>query len=164
MQVLEVLNKISKILNKICEWFCILAFTVMTIAFGGQVFSRYILGRGLVWTEELTRYTNIAMVMVGAAILAGRGAHINIGTLEDALPPKYRKWLIVLQQTLMGIFFGAAIFIGFTMIRIAGTQISTNMRMPMRYVFTIFPIAYSILLFQLVVFTLNKIFKEGDVK
>ena len=160
---MKTLNQISAILNKLCGWFLILAFTVMTVTYFGQIVLRYVFQTGLRWTEELTRYTNIALVMVGSAVMAGRGSHINVSALEMAIHPKAKKWLIILQQLLTATFFGFAIFIAADMMTLAGTQVSTNMRIPMKIVYGIFPIAFSILVFQVFVFIMNQLFnKEAE--
>jgi len=154
---MDTLNKISKGLNKISRWFLILCFSVMSITFFAQVVLRYVFNTGLHWTEELTRYTNIAMVMVGSAILAGKNNHTNVSALEFFLSKEKRKILIFIQQLISIIFFGMSIFFGFRMMDLAGTQVSTNMRIPMKFVYGIFPVAFSILVFQIIVFLLNMI-------
>ncbi len=159
---MKILNKISYILNKFCGYFLILCFSVMTITYFGQIVLRYVFSTGIHWTEELTRYTNIALVMVGAAVLAGSNSHINVSILETLVPKKAKKWVILIQQLLTIIFFGAAIFIGLDMLELAGTQLSTNMRIPMKLVYSIFPISFTILVFQTLVFILNDIFGLGE--
>jgi TRAP-type C4-dicarboxylate transport system permease small subunit len=61
----------------------------------------------------------------------------------------------VIQQLITGGFFAAVIVIAFQMIELAGSQVSTNMRIPMKLVYGIFPVAFSILVFQIIVFLLN---------
>jgi len=129
----------------------------MIITYFGQVVLRYVFQTGLHWTEELTRYTNIAMVMVGTAMLAGKHKHINVSILEMLLPEKFRKWLFLIQQLITGVFFSVVVKISIDMIRLAGSQVSTNMRVPMVYVYGIFTIAFTILVFQVIVYLLNSV-------
>ena len=159
---MKLLNKISAWLNKICGWYLILAFSLMTVTYFGQIVLRYVFQSGLKWTEELTRYTNISLVMIGAAVMASSNSHINVSALESVLPKVPKKWLIIFQNVLSIAFYGLAIFFSFQFIQIAGTQVSTNMRVPMRFVYGMFPVAFSILVFQLIVFILNSIFKKED--
>lgn len=155
------LNKISGFLDKACGYFLILCFFIMTITYFGQIVLRYVFETGIHWTEELTRYTNIALVMVGAAVMAGANSHINVSVLEDLVPKSAKKWVLLIQQILTIFFFGSAIFIGFDMMKLAGTQLSTNMRIPMKLVYGIFPVAFTILVFQTLVYILNNIFELG---
>lgn len=159
---MKLLNQISAWLNKICGWYLILAFSVMTATYFGQIVLRYVFQSGLKWTEELTRYTNISLVMIGAAVMASSNSHINVSALESVLPKVPKKWLIILQNVLSIAFYGLAIFFSFQFIQIAGTQVSTNMRIPMKFIYGMFPVAFSILVFQLIVFILNSIYKKED--
>lgn len=152
---MKVLNNISESINNITRLVIIICFSVMIVAYFGQIVLRYGLGTGLRWTEELTRYTNILMVMLGSAILAGYKGHINVSILELLVPEKHRKWAYIFQQLATIIFFGIAIVIGFNMMKLAGTQVSTNLRIPMKYVYALFPLSYVILVYQSVVYVLN---------
>ena len=161
---MQTLNKISDIINRICGWFLIACFSVMTVVYFGQIVLRYALQTGFDWTEELTRYTNIAMVMVGAAMIAGKNGHINVTILETLLSEKAKRILIVVQQMITATFFGVSIKIGFDMMALAGTQVSTNMRIPMMYVYAIFPIAFTLLVLQVMVYVLNSLITLKEVK
>jgi len=59
-----------------------------------------------------------------------------------------KGWLLVMQQFLSLIFFLAMFFIAFKFIQLAGTQVSTNMRIRKAYVYMIFPPAFGIFVFQ----------------
>lgn len=159
---MDALNRISAVVNKICSWFLIFAFALMTVTYFSQIVLRYGLGTGFRWTEELTRYTNIALVMIGGAVLAGKNSHINVSALQDFAPEKYKKAIIIVQQIITTLFFGAVIFIAFDFIELAGTQVSTNLRWPMRFVYGIFPVAFIILIFNTVVFILNQLIPKKE--
>jgi TRAP-type C4-dicarboxylate transport system permease small subunit len=154
------INKLSYWLNKISGYFLVFCFSLMTVTYFGQVLLRYVFQTGLHWTEELTRYTNIAMVMVGSAMLAGQHKHINVSALEMMIPEAHRKYLYIFQQLLSLTFFGVVVKISLDMISLAGTQVSTNMRVPMAYVYSIFTVAFAISVFQVIVFILNLLMKR----
>ena len=158
---MKAINNISSLLNKLLRMILIICFSVMTVAYFSQIVLRYVFGTGFHWTEELTRYTNIALVMFGSAVISGNRGHINISVLETIVPEKYVKWTYLLQQVLTIVFFGAAIFYGFDMMKLAGTQVSTNLRVPMKIIYGIFPTAFIIMVFQIIVYILNDIFKLG---
>ena len=160
---MKVLNNISQSINNITRFVIIACFSIMIVAYFGQIVLRYGLGTGLRWTEELTRYTNILMVMLGSAVLASFKGHINVSILELLVSENNRKWAFLFQQVTTIIFFGIAIFIGYNMIKLAGTQVSTNLRIPMKYVYGLFPLSYIILVFQSIVYVLN-MFLNTDKK
>ena len=149
------LNKISEWVNRGVGWLLIFLFSLMTVAYFGQIVLRYVFSTGLVWTEELTRYCQVALIMFGAAMLAGQNKNINVSLLEALVSPRTRKWVVIGQQVITGLFFLVAIKISFDMIGIIGGQVSTNMRVPMKYVYSMFPVAFTILVFNVIVFILN---------
>lgn len=145
------LLKASDVIDRFCGWAIIALFTVMTVTYATQVILRYVFSTGLMWTEELTRYADIWAIMIGAAMIAKRRTHINVSVLEETLHGRTKGWLLVIQQVLSLIFFLAMFVIAFRFIRLAGTQVSTNMRVPKAYVYMIFPPAFGIFAFQTLV-------------
>lgn len=158
---MKALNRINDSLNKLLRWILITCFSVMTVTYFLQIVLRYFFGTGFHWTEELTRYTNIALVMFGSAVISGNKNHINVSVLETIVPQKFVKWTFLFQQIVTIVFFGAAIFYGFDMMKLAGSQVSTNLRIPMKFVYGIFPTAFIILVFQTLIYILNNIFEIG---
>lgn len=68
------------------------AFTVglMVACLMLQVGARWVTGQGVAWTEELSRYTFLWTVFVGAAMVAKHGSHVRISAQFLLLPPKGR--------------------------------------------------------------------------
>ena len=160
---MSTLNKMSEWIEKISGYILIFCFSVMTITYFGQIVLRYVFQTGFQWTEELTRYTNIVMVMIGTAVLAGKQKHINVTAFEMLLPSKARRALKIIQQILSLIFFALVIKIALNMAELAGTQVSTNMRMPMAIIYIIFSIVFSIAVFQVIVQILNETLRKETI-
>ncbi len=57
-------------------------FAVMTITYSTQIFLRYVVGTGVKWTEELTRYAYLGH-HDRFAMIAKRRKHINVSVLEE---------------------------------------------------------------------------------
>jgi TRAP-type C4-dicarboxylate transport system permease small subunit len=64
----------------------LLALIVVTISI--QVATRYLLGRPLVWVEEVATYAFIWAVFIGAALGMKELRHIRIDTFVVRLPPR----------------------------------------------------------------------------
>ena len=62
------------------------ALTVALVSMAAQVFSRYVIGSSLVWSEELARFALIWSAIIGSAVAYRRGAHIGMTVLVDLLP------------------------------------------------------------------------------
>lgn len=154
---MKALQKISDVLDRACSWAIGILFGVMTVTYFLQVLLRYAFGTGFMWTEELTRYADIWAIMVGASMIAKRKNWINVSVLEEMLNgrPRAKAVLIVFQQILTLAFFIAMFAIAFRFIELAGTQVSTNMRIPKRWVYWIFPPAFAVAIYQTLVAILS---------
>jgi len=151
------LLKASDTIDRICGWAIISLFALMTVTYAAQVILRYVFSTGLMWTEELTRYADIWAIMIGAAMIAKRRSHINVSVLEELLGGRKKGWLLVVQQLISLVFFLAMFFIAFKFIKLAGSQVSTNMRIRKAYVYMIFPPAFGVFVFQTFVGILKNI-------
>ena len=48
-----------------------------------SVFRRYVLGSPLTWTDELSGFLVVAIVMLGAAEVLRRGEHVSVDILSE---------------------------------------------------------------------------------
>jgi TRAP-type C4-dicarboxylate transport system permease small subunit len=62
---------------------------------GYSVFNRYILGTPVTWTDELSGYLVVAIVMFGAAETLRRGEHISVDLVTARAGPRLGKSLAV---------------------------------------------------------------------
>jgi len=155
------LNKVSGVIEKIVDVIMIAAFMIMTVVYFSSIVVRYVFNSGISWAEELTRYLNVGMVMLGAGTLARYGANTNITVLEISVKGRARKMVKLLQQALTIVFFGFAARIGFGFAATA-KHISSNMHIPMGVMYYIMAFAFVLLVFQTLVYAVNVLCeKEG---
>lgn len=64
---------------------------LMMAVVGYSVVNRYILGTPITWTDELSGYLVVALVMLGAAEALRRGDHISVDLITDALGPTAKR-------------------------------------------------------------------------
>lgn len=57
-----------------------------------SVFNRYVLNTPVTWSDELSGYLVVALVMVGAAEALRRNDHIGVDLLTVRLPERARRW------------------------------------------------------------------------
>lgn len=62
---------------------------------GYSVFNRYVLGTPVTWTDELSGYLVVAIVMFGAAETLRRGEHISVDLITARASPLLGKLLAV---------------------------------------------------------------------
>ena len=78
----------KRILDRIIEWVCVVLLAVMTILVTFQVVVRYFFNSPNAYTESLSKYMFVWMVMYGSAYVFGLREHMNIGFVRDHMPPK----------------------------------------------------------------------------
>lgn len=150
---MELLNKISASLEKLVNIFLGAAFAVMTVVYFSSIVARYALNTGIPWAEELTRYLNVWLVMLGSSVVARKNGHTNISVLELALGNK-GVYAQVFQNILTAIFFTIVGIIGFNF---AGniSHVSANLRLPLSIVYIIMSVGFILIGFQSVVWIIN---------
>jgi len=88
------------------------AVLIVTTLFmtGYSVFQRYVLGTPLTWTDELSGFLVVAIVMLGAAEALRKGDHIAVDLLITKAKGKSRKYLDVFGYIATAIVSGVLCF------------------------------------------------------
>jgi TRAP-type C4-dicarboxylate transport system permease small subunit len=134
----HVFNKV----NRFLEIFLIVIFSLLVLDVLFQVFSRYILGTSFTWTEEFARFSLIWMTIVGAAYLNAKREHLSMDFLYQKLSEENRKKASVLIEVLIFLFALIVMVIGgFNLVYITLhlEQLSGTLRIPLGYIYAIFP-------------------------
>ena len=89
--------------RKLLEMMTFVLFTTMTIIVWAQIFYRFILGDGIIWAEEISKYMMVWMALLGAAIVYYENGHISINFFINKF--REHKWLKVLHLLLAAVLF-----------------------------------------------------------
>ena len=91
------MKKILHYLDEYLEEFLMVIFLIaMTLIMGIQVFSRYILGMSLSWSEEITRYLFIWSAFLSFSLCTRKCISIKIDQFIQLFPRKYSQFYILL--------------------------------------------------------------------
>lgn len=90
------------------------ALVVLTLAMTGfSVFRRYVLGRPLTWSDELSGFLVVAIVMLGACEVFRRGEHVSVDILTERATGRKRKilelWSNLSVAIVTGVLFASAL-------------------------------------------------------
>ena len=122
------MKKVFVWLNDSLEEFLMVASLIlMTLIMGIQVFSRYVLGASLSWSEELARYVFIWLIYIGISYGCKLRKHIKIDAALNLFPKKVRPYIVVLGDILFIVF---AVYIVYTGTVYSLSQMQYNMRSP----------------------------------
>lgn len=87
------------------EFLMVIFLMVMTLIMGIQVFSRYILGASLSWTEEITRYLFIWSAFLSVSLCTKKCISIKIDQFIKLFPKRGKSLWKVLNLAVEIIFF-----------------------------------------------------------
>lgn len=119
-----------------------------------QVFSRYVLKNPSAYTEELARYLLIWIGLLGSAYAVGRGMHLAIDLLPQALHGPSRRRLdqviamFVLLFAATVLVWGGAKLVWMTLYL---GQNSAAMRIPLGYVYLAVPVSGALMIYYAIV-------------
>ncbi|MFC0673382.1 TRAP transporter small permease [Brachybacterium hainanense] len=82
-------------------WAAMALLAIMTALVLIQVFSRYVLGSPVAFTEELVRYALIWVSFIAAAYACLHRDHMGLVLLRDRLPQRGRRILILATDVLI---------------------------------------------------------------
>ncbi len=100
------MKKILHYLDEYLEEFLMVIFLIaMTLIMGIQVFSRYILGMSLSWSEEITRYLFIWSAFLSVSLCTRKCISIKIDQFIQIFPRRGKSLWKVLNLTVEFVFF-----------------------------------------------------------
>src|SRR6187401_3038190 len=106
-----------------------------------QVISRYTaLIPAWIWTEELSRFLFIWMIMLGSMIAVREGTHFVIDVLPR-LPPRADAALQIVANVFVLAFALVFVWWGIEFVRFGWNQTSELAELPMTYIFIAWPLA-----------------------
>jgi TRAP-type transport system small permease protein len=91
----------GRVLENILSYFVAFLLAAMSVIVFGNVICRYFLDFALAWYEEISRFLLIWIVFLGSVIALIKGDHLGIDILVLAVPPRAKRFLVVLSDILV---------------------------------------------------------------
>lgn len=132
-------------------------FLLITVLLTVQVISRYVFGNSIAWAEELATMMFVLMIYCAISAAVTYRKHIKIDALQDAVPFKARKALMILSNV---IFFAFCIWVQPAMYGVIGNlgnSVSPLLRIPKSYTFIMIPIFLALTAIRLIQDTIRLI-------
>lgn len=92
------------LLNNFESYISMVVFIFMTVFLTVQVISRYCFGYSLAWAEELATILFVPMIYCSISAAVTHRKHITISAVQDALPFRARKVLLIISDLIFLIF------------------------------------------------------------
>ena len=126
--------------HRLLTWLMIATVAVLIIPVTLQIVSRYTgLIPSYIWTEELSRFLFIWMVMLGAMIGIREGTHFEVDVWPD-LAPRANALLRIVSHLFVLIFAVVFVYWGMKFVQFGWYQESELAELPMPFIFAAWPL------------------------
>ena len=139
MIIIEIMLKFLRGLknSNIVEVIVGLQIAVLSVVVLLQVFFRYVFNYPLAWSEELSRFLLVWVVLLGAAIGIKRKSHFSIDIVFKKFPQKVQKNLqFAIDVFLFILIFDVMVLNGVYLANLTFRQISPALHLRMSYVYS----------------------------
>lgn len=159
-------DRLNTVLNIVMASFLLVSIVVIGI----QVFTRYVLSYTPPWSEELARYLNVWITMLGIGVVLRRNEHIRLDYLDTVLKEKGKKTaksiMDGLSILLTSVFLIFLAYGGFKILNAAARQIAPGLKISMVFIYYAVPIGSIIailyILEKIIIAIHNKNKGEGE--
>ncbi|TLS38428.1 TRAP transporter small permease [Pseudalkalibacillus caeni] len=127
-------------INKVLRIVVAVLLIIMSIVIAVQVFSRFILGNSITWSEELARYLMIWLVFLASSLALRMKALIGVEAISERLSFKARRFLKTIVHALNIAFFVFLLIKGVEMLGHVQTQSSPAMHISMAWAYAAIPV------------------------
>ena len=129
------------IYHKLLTWLMVATVAILLIPVTLQIVARFTsLLPSYIWTEELSRFLFIWMVMLGAMIAVREGTHFEVDVWPDLSPRAAAALHIVSNLFVLG-FALVFVYWGIQFVRFGWSQESELAELPMPFIFLAWPVA-----------------------
>ena len=157
------MKTLRNVINKAVEAFSVVLIIVMVLLVLWQVVARYFLQNPSTFSETLTRYLFVWLVLVTSTYAFGKQEHMYISALNDKFRGKAKTAVSVLIEALTILFavcvmvYGGAIITKMQMV-----SMDSILHIPMGLVYAIIPICGVLIVFYCACNIADELTKEKE--
>lgn len=142
------MKQLKQIINKVVEWISIGLVVVMVLLVLWQVVARYLLNNPSSFSEALTRYLFVWLVLITSTYAFGSRDHMYIAALNDKLKGKTKTVVNILIEALTILFAGCVMVYGGSIItRMQMVSLDSSLHIPMGVVYGVIPVCGVLIMF-----------------
>jgi TRAP-type C4-dicarboxylate transport system permease small subunit len=135
------LKRLIDFYHRLLTWLLVATVAILIVPVTMQIVSRFTgLIPSYIWTEELSRFLFIWMVMLGAMIAVREGTHFEVDVWPD-LSPRAAARLRIVSNLFVLLFALVFVWWGAQFLRFGWNQESELAELPMPFIFAAWPVA-----------------------
>ena len=136
--VKKVFSKVQKV-NTFVIWLALLAIILVVFL---QTFCRFVIFRSLPWSEELSRYLFVAVIVLGVNLAITKHMFVRIEIIDNYLKGTAAAVMNLARRFVMIFVNIVFVYSSYELIIIGGYQTSPAMRLPMSFLYGIIFIGF----------------------
>ncbi|MHA6631082.1 TRAP transporter small permease [Pseudonocardia sichuanensis] len=144
---------VTQVLNVVL----VVLMALLVVVIFAQVFSRYVVGSSIAWTEELARYLLIYLTFIGSAVAVHEHAHLRVDFLVVRLPALLQRIIGIATSLGIAIAAGFLLYYGATYTLLATGTVSPALEQSIAWVYAVMPVAGLLMLAYLVPHVVDQI-------
>lgn len=145
--VYSVFDKIVEIVENVL---CAVPMAIILVVEMVQVFYRYVLRSGVVWSDEVIVNLLIVAIMFGGAKAIRTGEHTELTGTADSLPPKGRMIVRIITTLATLAFLVIFVYSSYIFFSTTGKLKTTYLRIPMKYCYSALFVGSCFMLYEFV--------------
>jgi len=151
MGVSDLKNKVKWFFNNFEEVMGAFFLTSTVMFLFLQVIFRYVVGKSLPWTEELSRFAFLGLVYIGTALAAKTRSHIRVTAQFKILPEKMQNFMVMLADLIWIVFNCVVIWQGILMYQSMSQfpLISPVLDWDLKYLFLVIPMCFALQIYRI---------------
>ena len=124
----------------------VVVFATIVVVVFGQVVSRFLFNAPFSWSEELARYLQVWLIMLGSVACLRNGLHLTVDYAIHSLPEGAKRNLQLLSLAAILFFLGVVFVSGVSLIAATLNQRTPALQLPIWVVYLAIPVG-SLLMF-----------------
>lgn len=126
----------------------VVVFATIVVVVFGQVVSRFLFNAPFSWSEELARYLQVWLIMLGSAACLRKGLHLTVDYAVHSLPHGIKRNLHLLSMAAILFFLGVVFVSGISLIAATLNQRTPALQMPIWGVYLAIPVGSLLMLLE----------------
>ena len=144
--VRRLLDSILRLTRTVAHAVVVIVFATIVVVVFGQVVSRFLFNAPFSWSEELARYLQVWLILLGSAACLRKGLHLTVDYAIHSLPAGAKRNLSLLSLAAIMFFLGVVFFSGISLIAATLNQRTAALQIPIGVVYLAIPVG-SLLMF-----------------
>lgn len=139
---MQTFKKVFMTIQKICGFIVSLSMLAMIAVVFLQTFCRFVIFRSLPWSEELSRYLFVVVIVLGVNLAITNHLFVRIEIIDGYLKGHAAAAMNVARKMIMLFVNLILVYSSYKLIIIGGYQTSPAMRLPMSLLYGVILIGF----------------------